>query len=164
MINRKNNKKKKVSSLYRKKSEYKTKSKNNIENDNNYGNKINKNGNIIYKQTLDTEYKIDKKTKGNKIEKPKNHALRKSSTCRINIYDDNIKKRGSLFIFSDKKKKLMGIDDDIEESSISRDNMENKNNIKLLGNNHRNIFNETEKEIVNNSKIDTLRNILEELM
>ena len=58
----------------------------------------------------------------------------------------------------------MGIDDDIEESSISRDNMENKNNIKLLGNNHRNIFNETEKEIVNNSKIDTLRNILEELM
>ena len=125
MINRKNNKKKKVSSLYRKKSEYKTKSKNNIENDNNYGTKINKNGNIIYKQTLDTEYKIDKKTKGNKIEKPKNHALRKSSTCRINIYDDNI---------------------------------------KLLGNNHRNIFNETEKEIVNNSKIDTLRNILEELM
>ena len=104
MINRKNNKKKKVSSLYRKKSEYKTKSKNNIENDNNYGTKINKNGNIIYKQTLDTEYKIDKKTKGHKIEKPKKHVLHKSSTCKIKIYDDNIKKKGSLFIFSEKKR------------------------------------------------------------
>jgi hypothetical protein len=58
----------------------------------------------------------------------------------------------------------MGIDHDIEESSISSDNLENKNNKKLLGNNNRNKFNETEKEIVNNSKIDTLRNILEELM
>jgi hypothetical protein len=58
----------------------------------------------------------------------------------------------------------MGIDHDIEESSISSDNLENKNNKKLLRNNNRNKFNETEKEIVNNSKIDTLRNILEELM
>jgi hypothetical protein len=104
MINKKNNNRKQLCSLYRKKTKDKIKSKNNIENDNNYGNKINKNGNIINKQTFDSEYKIDKKTKGHKIEKPKKHVLHKSSTCKIKIYDDNIKKKGSLFIFSEKKR------------------------------------------------------------
>ena len=58
--------------------------------------------------------------------------MHKSSTCRIKIYDDNIKKRGNLFIFSVKRKKLMEIDDDIEESSISKDNMDNKNILKFM--------------------------------
>ena len=129
----------------------------------------------LYKYTSHSEYKTDKykekkneketDSKEKKIGKPKKHALHKSSTTRFKLYGDNdIKKLGSLFIFSEKRKKLMGIDEDIEESSISRDNMEKKNNIKLLGKNYRKIFNETEKEIINNSKIDTLRNILEELM
>ena len=174
MDNRKNNNKKKAYSLHRKKLEDIINSKNNIENDNKYRSKKNQNENIKYKCTLysehkkekniDKKFKKEKKAKGNKIEKPKNHVLHKSSTTRIKIYGDNIKKWGSLFIFSEKRKKLMGIDEDIEESSISRDNMEKKNNIKLLGKNYRKIFNETEKEIINNSKIDTLRNILEELM
>jgi hypothetical protein len=58
--------------------------------------------------------------------------LHKSSTSRIKIYDDNIKKWGNLFIFSAKRKKLMEIDDDIEESSISKDNMDNKNILKFM--------------------------------
>ena len=58
----------------------------------------------------------------------------------------------------------MRIDNNIEKSSISRDNMKNKNNVKLLGKNYKKIFNEAEKEIINNSKLDSVRIILEELM
>ena len=55
--------------------------------------------------------------------------------------------------------------DNIEEFPISKDNIENKNNnVKLLGKNYKEIFNEEEKEIINNSKIDSVRIILEELM
>ena len=57
----------------------------------------------------------------------------------------------------------MRINDAIEESYISRDNMENQN-IKLLGKNYKKLFNEVEKEIINYSKIDSVRIILEELM
>jgi len=140
--NMKNNNKKKVYSLYKKKSEDIINNRDNMEIDHNYSTKI----------------------KGREAEKHKNHALHKSSTNKIKIYDDNLKKWENLFIFSEKRKKLMRIDEDIEESSISRDNMENKNNIKLLGKNYRKILNEAEKEFINNSKIDTLRSILEELM
>ena len=162
--NRKNNNKKKVYSLYKKKSKNIINIKNNIENDNDYNTKINQNENIRNKNTLFSEYSLDKKNKGNKIKKPKNHVLRKSSTCRIKIYDDNMRKRENLFIFSEKRKKLMGIDENIEESSISKDNMDNKNNKKLLGKNYSEKFDETENEIINNSKMDSLKNILEELM
>ena len=41
--------------------------------------------------------------------------------------------------------------------------MENQN-IKLLGKNYKKLFNEVEKEIINYSKIDSVRIILEELM
>ena len=55
--------------------------------------------------------------------------------------------------------------DNIEEFPISKDNIENKNNnVKLLGKNYKEIFNEEEKEIINNSKIDSVRIILEEFM
>ena len=90
--------------------------------------------------------------------------IKKSSTTSIKLYDDNIKKWEGAFNFSQKRKNLMRIDDDIEESSISNENKKNKNNIKLLEKDYKKIFNETEKEIINNSKIDSIRIILEEMI
>ena len=59
----------------------------------------------------------------------------------------------------------MRIDNNIEKSSISRDNMKNKNiNVNLLGKKYKEIFNEAEKEIINNSKLNSVRIILEELL
>jgi len=113
---------------------------------------------------------MDKKLKKEikKEKKNKNHKnqviIKKSSTTNIKLYDDNIKKWEGAFNFSQKRKNLMRIDDDIEESSISNENKKNKNNIKLLEKDYKKIFNETEKEIINNSKIDSIRIILEEMI
>lgn len=125
------------------------------------------NCNSEYKTDKNIIYKSNKeiKRKEKNIENPKNKIIIKtSSTAKIKIYDDNIKKLESLFNFSQKRKILMGIGDDIKKSSISRNDMKKKNNIKLLGKNYNNIFNETEKDIINSSKIDTIRIILEEMM
>ena len=169
-----NNNKKKYNSL-KKKSEYIINSKINKGSDIYCNSTINHYENTK-KNALDSEYKIDEKLdekpkkeikpKEKKIRSSKNQVnLRKSSITKIKVYnEDNIKDLESLFNFSQKRKKLMRIDDDIEDSYISRDNMEKKNNVKLLGKNYKKIFNEVAKEIINNSKIDSVRIILEELM
>ena len=124
---------------------------------------------IIYIEMLqipDMDKKLKKEIK--KEKKNKNHKnqviIKKSSTTNIKLYDDNIKKWEDAFNFSQKRKNLMRIDDDIEESSISNENKKNKNNIKLLEKDYKKIFNETEKEIINNSKIDSIRIILKEMI
>ncbi len=157
----------------KKKSEYIIKSKINQGSDIYSNSKINKYENTK-NNDLDSEYKIGEKKPKKEIKSkekiiinPKNQVdLRKSSTAKIKVYDDdnNIKNLHNLFNFSQKGKKLMRIDNNIEKSSISRDNMKNKNNVKLLGKNYKEIFNEAEKEIINNSKLDSVRIILEELM
>jgi len=151
---RKNNKKKCNSS--KRKSEYIVNTKNNLESDINFNNnKIDEN--------------IGKKPKKEKTKekKIKNQIIiKKCSTAALKVYDENIKNwRNSLNLSPKRRKKLMKSNDDIEESPILKDNIENKNNnVKLLGKNYKEIFNEDEKEIINNSKIDSVRIILEELM
>jgi len=171
---KRNNNKKKYNSL-KKKSEYIINGKINQGSDIYCNSKINQYENAKI-NALGSKYKIDEKldvklkkeikTKEKKIRSSKNQVnLRKSSITKIKVYnEDNIKDLESLFNFSQKRKKLMRIDDDIEDSYISRDNMEKKNNVKLLGKNYKKIFNEVAKEIINNSKIDSVRIILEELM
>jgi len=166
-----NNSKHKINNSSKKRMEYII-SKSNRKSDINCYSKMNQDGNTIYKNALDSENKkdMDKKLKKEikKETKNKNHKnqviIKKSSTTNIKVYDDNIKKWESVFNFSQKRKKLMRIDDDIEESSISNENKKNKNNIKFLEKKYKKIFNETEKEIINNSKIDSIRIILEEMI
>jgi len=151
-----NNNKKKCNSLKRK-SEYIINSKNNLESD------INCNNNKIY-ENIGKKPKKEIKTKEKKI---KNQIIiKKCSTAKLKVYDDNIKSCRNSLNFSPKRRtKKMKSSDDIGEFPISKDNIEIKNNnVKLLGKNYKEIFNEEEKEIINNSKIDSVRIILEELM
>ena len=167
-----NNSKHKINNSSKKRTEYIINSKSNLKSDINCYSKINQDGNTIYRNDLDSKNKIDmdKKLKKEikKEKKNKNHKnqviIKKSSTTNIKLYDDNIKKWEGAFNFSQKRKNLMRIDDDIEESSISNENKKNKNNIKLLEKDYKKIFNETVKEIINNSKIDSIRIILEEMI
>ena len=155
-----NNNKKKYNSL-KKKSEYIINSKINKGSDIYCNSTINHYENTK-KNALDSEYKIDEKLdeKPKKEIKPKEKKIR-SSKNQVNLRKSSITK--IKVNNEDKRKKLMRINDAIEESYISRDNMENQN-IKLLGKNYKKLFNEVEKEIINNSKIDSVRIILEELM
>ena len=153
---KRNNNKKKCNSSKRK-SEYIINIKNNLESD------INCDNNKIY-ENIDKKPKKEIKRKEKKF---KNQIIiKKCSTAKLKVYDENINNwRNSLNLSPKRRKILMKSNNDIEEPPILKDNIEIKNNnVKLLGKNYKEIFNEEEKEIINNSKIDSVRIILEELM